>query len=213
MCPRATWCLPKRSASLASEHPPGEIAHLGRLPSEGSVVPGGKAGLACQQAVSRRLRAWPPCPPRPSPAPGAAAGHRRPCRMVRHPWFESYVLSPAQERTRHPPIALDTSLHPNYARHLVAKLPERFLVSLPGARVWGRNGLVILPDGSYAAEGIYGRNHLEVDRAYSTPCPGTFSGARGITLPWWARSRTRVIIIMDRTMVSSLTRSASISTG
>ena len=38
-------------------------------------------------------------------------------------------------------------------------------------RVWGPNGLVILPDGSFAVQSIYGRNHLVMDRAYARPLP------------------------------------------
>jgi len=85
--------------------------------------------------------------------------------------FDCVVLSPAQTRARRAPIALDNALHPNFARHLAAQIAERFMVCLPQARVWGANGLVILPDGSFASQAIYDRRHLEADPAYSTPTP------------------------------------------
>lgn len=81
------------------------------------------------------------------------------------------LLSPALTRERCAPTALEGPPHPNYGRHLVAQIAERFLVCLRDTRVRGPNGLVILPDGSFAAEAIYGRSHLELDRAYSTPIP------------------------------------------
>ena len=85
--------------------------------------------------------------------------------------MERLVLSPATTRQRVAPIPVDGVPHPNYARHLVARTPERFMACLPKTRVWGPNGLVILPDGSFAVQSIYGRNHLVMDRAYARPLP------------------------------------------
>lgn len=85
--------------------------------------------------------------------------------------LDCVVLSPAQTRARSAPIALDSTPHPNFARQLVAQMAERFLVCVPQTRVWGANGLVILPDGSFAAQAIYDRSHLVADLAYSTPTP------------------------------------------
>jgi capsular polysaccharide biosynthesis protein len=55
--------------------------------------------------------------------------------------------------------------------HLDVRIPERFLVCIPDASIWGSNGLIILPDGSFAAEAIYNQKHLRADRAFSIPTP------------------------------------------
>ena len=80
-------------------------------------------------------------------------------------------LSPAELRVRRLPTPLESEPHPNYAEHQRAKIAERFLVCIAKARLWGENGLVVLPDGSFAAQAIYERPHLEADRAFSTPLP------------------------------------------
>ena len=85
--------------------------------------------------------------------------------------LDSVVITQAQAGVRKAPIPPDAALHPNFAQHLVSQIPERFLVCIPKARLWGTNGLLILPDGSFASQAIYGRSHLEVDPAYSTHLP------------------------------------------
>ncbi len=85
--------------------------------------------------------------------------------------IDSYVLSAAEPVSRRAPTALGTAQHPSFERRLTRKIAQRFLACLPRACVWGSNGLVILPDGSFAAEAIYGRNHLELDPAYFRPMP------------------------------------------
>jgi hypothetical protein len=84
---------------------------------------------------------------------------------------DSYVLSAAEDLSRCAPTALGTAPHPSFERRLTRRIEQRFLACLPGARVWGSNGLVVLPDGSFAVEAIYGRNHLELDPAYLMPMP------------------------------------------
>ena len=84
---------------------------------------------------------------------------------------DSYVLSAAEVLTRRAPIASGTAAHPSFERRLTRKIARRFLACLPRACVWGSNGLVVLPDGSFAVEAIYGRNHLELDPAYFRPMP------------------------------------------
>jgi hypothetical protein len=85
--------------------------------------------------------------------------------------LETHVLSPAFTRVRELPIPIETTPHPNYERRRIRQVQQRVLVCLEDAKIWGANGLVVLPDGSFAAEAIYGRDHLEADRAYSTPLP------------------------------------------
>ncbi|MEY2458899.1 MAG: hypothetical protein QOG30_729, partial [Acidimicrobiaceae bacterium] len=65
------------------------------------------------------------------------------------------MLSPARAIERRPPTALNGNAHVDVTRHGPTTINERFLVCLPNARVWGPNGLVVLPDGSFAAQAIY----------------------------------------------------------
>lgn len=85
--------------------------------------------------------------------------------------LESWVISPAQVQVRQPPVALGSETHLSFERRLRYEIDERLLVCLPDTRICGTNGLVVLPDGAFAVEAIYGRNHLDVDPAYVTPMP------------------------------------------
>jgi capsular polysaccharide biosynthesis protein len=89
------------------------------------------------------------------------------------------TLSPAQTRERRLPVSLDPEPQPNFERRRTARIQERFVVCLGGAKVWGANGLVVLPDGSFAAQAIYDRSHLENDPSYRTPLPRRAVAKRG----------------------------------
>lgn len=80
------------------------------------------------------------------------------------------VVSPATVRVRTPPTALGDVLG-NYAERSVASVGERFLAPIPDARVWGDRGLVLLPDGTVAAESLYGTSHLDGDPAFRSRPP------------------------------------------
>ncbi len=62
-------------------------------------------------------------------------------------------------------------MHPNFVAWSETPVPERRLFRIPGARLWGPDGIVVLPDGSLAAEGVYDRHHLERNPAYRKPMP------------------------------------------
>ncbi len=92
---------------------------------------------------------------------------------------DSHVLSPAEILNRRAPTASGTAPHPSFERRLTRTIAQRFLACLPRACVWGSNGLVVLPDGSFAVEAIYGRNLLELDPAYFTPMPSRVTWKEG----------------------------------
>jgi capsular polysaccharide biosynthesis protein len=62
-------------------------------------------------------------------------------------------------------------VHPNFVAWSETPVPERRLFRIPGARLWGSDGIVVLPDGSLAAESVYDRHHLERNPAYRKPMP------------------------------------------
>jgi len=79
-------------------------------------------------------------------------------------------LSATRTRERAVPVALDRA-RPDFARAATATIPGRFLLAIPGGVLWGRNGLVVLPDGTIAAQSIYGRIRLDLDRDSDRPLP------------------------------------------
>lgn len=83
------------------------------------------------------------------------------CRML----FESRSIA------RKPPQTIEPQIHSQYSERLTADQTERYLARISGARIQGDNGLVILPDGSYASESVYGRSVLERDPDYCGPRP------------------------------------------
>ena len=84
---------------------------------------------------------------------------------------DSFLLSPAEHVRRHAPTVLGATPHPSFEKRLSREIDQRFLAPLPHARVRGRNGLVILHDGSFAVEAIYWRDLLEHDQGYFRPMP------------------------------------------
>lgn len=75
------------------------------------------------------------------------------------------VLLPSTFQRR-PPQTVEPQAHPEYSTRLSANLRGRFLSTLSGAALHGRNGLVSLADGSFAAESVYGRTYVTPEAAY-----------------------------------------------
>jgi capsular polysaccharide biosynthesis protein len=67
---------------------------------------------------------------------------------------------------RHPPHTIEPAVDPEFLTRLEVRQRGRYLVPIDHALITGRNGLVVLPDGSYAAESVYNRALLEEDPAY-----------------------------------------------
>ncbi len=86
--------------------------------------------------------------------------------------LESEVLSTARLVRPGLPRPLEGgSVHSNFLAWSETPVPERRLFRIPGARLWGPDGIVVLPDGSLAAESVYDRHHLERNPAYRKPMP------------------------------------------
>ncbi len=80
--------------------------------------------------------------------------------------IETRTLSRAQGLVRRLPTALGATSHESFERRMNRSVEDRVLRCLPDARLAGPNGLLILSDGAFVAEAVYGRSHLEVEPAY-----------------------------------------------
>jgi len=98
-------------------------------------------------------------------------------------WAEAHdlavvELAPESTRPRTPATALGTPL-PIFTENARAHSPRRTLVGIPDGRLRGRYGLVVLPDGAFAAEAVYGRSHLEAQPDFVRPVPREAQRIRG----------------------------------
>jgi Glycosyltransferase 61 len=102
-------------------------------------------------------------------------GRRRPiCDDVRtwaacNQGADAQVLLEPRQFTRTMPQSVEPEVHDVYARRQVVNQPGRYLVPVRGARLVGARGLVVLPDGSYAAESVWGEPDLAQDPDYLAP--------------------------------------------
>lgn len=79
-------------------------------------------------------------------------------------------LQPATEVSRTPVTTDDPMLDAYFRQYATSyDVPAKYLVRLPGAMLTGADGLVVLPDGRFAAESIYDATHLVGHPAYRTP--------------------------------------------
>lgn len=118
-----------------------------------------------------------------SPTPPAATPGLAPpiCDDIRawglaHPGVNYTALEGPRTIHRNPPRTLEAAIDPAFEPYLAKEIPEKALVTVSGARVVGRNGLVVLPDGSYVGElianGPEGRRiMLANEPAYHSPLP------------------------------------------
>jgi hypothetical protein len=82
---------------------------------------------------------------------------------------QSQVLFEPRQITRRMPRTVEPELHDVYAARRVAQQSGRYLVPVRGARLIGARGLVMLPDGSFAAESVWGTPELKRDPNYVAP--------------------------------------------
>lgn len=103
------------------------------------------------------------------------------CR-VQHPvcedlreWCDAHIsiryqiLTPSQVIRRRLPSTIEPEILEIFRKTTLPSVKERLIVQLPNTRVLGKNGLVVLPDGSFVAEAIYDRSYLVLDPSYSVP--------------------------------------------
>lgn len=79
------------------------------------------------------------------------------------------VLLEPERVTRTRPHTVDAELLEAYSQRAIAQQPGRYLVPIEGARLVGARGLVVLPDGSWAAESAWGAPELARDPDHLAP--------------------------------------------
>src|SRR5207237_30027 len=87
----------------------------------------------------------------------------------RQPSLECEVLLHADQVQRALPRTIEPEMLDDYVLRQTTSFRERYIARIPGASVLGQNGLVILPDGAYAAESVYSRTLLLKDLDYKAP--------------------------------------------
>lgn len=89
---------------------------------------------------------------------------------------ERWVIDPAFTTSRPLPKTIEPQVHPSFAPLCSFPVPERALVKIPNGRVRGQVGLVVLPNGEFAAELVAltpaGRHSmLRAEPCYFEPLP------------------------------------------
>ncbi len=86
---------------------------------------------------------------------------------------ECLTFRPAEVTYRQPPRTLEPSVDERFFKIAGSEytIPEKYLARIPGARLIGEMGLVVLPDGSFASEVTFRKEHLVRQRPYFTPLP------------------------------------------
>src|SRR3984957_10856420 len=126
---------------------------------------------------------------------------RHPGRNSRHPVCDSVLkwalttpgihverIRPSYTVDRVAPRTIDGSVHPYFAsfpsKYVV---PEKYLACVPGGRVLGKRGLVVLPDGSFSAESIYDVSQLPMAPEFSERLPTAerYQPGNYYSLPIW----------------------------
>jgi len=79
------------------------------------------------------------------------------------------ILVSPRRFTRPLPETIESIVDRQYVDRQVAKQDEKYLVRLSRAKIVGRDGLVILPDGAYSSESVYTRSVLEHAPDYYAP--------------------------------------------
>jgi Glycosyltransferase 61 len=105
---------------------------------------------------------------------GSAIGWRPPIEASVLEWanrqgLPSTIVLPPCETVRRLPRTIEPEIDDVFIRRRTVSQPGKYLVSLHGAKVLGPHGLVVLPDGSYAAESVFNDAHVKIDPSYYLP--------------------------------------------
>ena len=97
------------------------------------------------------------------------------------PEVDCRLIQAADVTYRHPPRTIEPSVDERFFKIAGADytIPERYLARIPQAHLIGEAGLVILPDGAFASEVTFHRQHLVLQRPYFNPLPPTARRKRG----------------------------------
>jgi hypothetical protein len=89
------------------------------------------------------------------------------------PDVECRSIRPAETVSRQAPRTIDTQVDERFFEIAGIRytVPEKYLARIPRARLIGAMGLVVLPDGAFASEVTFAKEHLVQQRAYFTPLP------------------------------------------
>ncbi len=89
------------------------------------------------------------------------------------PAVECELIRPAETVYRRAPRTIESSVDERFLEGAGAEytIPDKYLARIPRARLIGKTGLVVLPDGAFASEVTFTRDHLVQQPAYSTPLP------------------------------------------
>ena len=89
------------------------------------------------------------------------------------PAVECELIRPAETVSRKAPRTIESSVDGRFLEIAGAEytIPQKYLARIPRARLIGKTGLVVLPDGAFASEVTFTRDHLVQQAPYSTPLP------------------------------------------
>jgi Glycosyltransferase 61 len=89
------------------------------------------------------------------------------------PEIECELLRPVEVTSRRAPRTIEASVDERFFEIAGAEytVPERYLARIPRGRLVGDAGLVVLPDGAFASEVTFTREHLVQQPAYSLRLP------------------------------------------
>jgi Glycosyltransferase 61 len=104
--------------------------------------------------------------------------------IARHPVCESILqwalatpgarverIRPSLTIERVQPQTIGGNVHPYLGFPPAYVVPEKYLACVPGGRLVGKQGLVVLPDGSFSAESIYDLSQLGIAPDFRAPLP------------------------------------------
>ena len=83
--------------------------------------------------------------------------------------LECRMIAPSRDVTRRLPRTVEPKVHDHFLEHVHVRQRDRWLVKVPGAKIVGDSGMVVLPDGCIAVESLYARAVLESDPSYQRP--------------------------------------------
>jgi capsular polysaccharide biosynthesis protein len=120
---------------------------------------------ASDSAWTSSIRAWHRLHP-----PPIAASVLDWCQRTSHLPYE--ILLTPEPVHRKLPQTVEPEIHERYLKRLYYTPPVKYLTCIPGARLTGNTGWLVLPTGQYALELAYGTPlHLMVDADFTGPRP------------------------------------------
>lgn len=111
----------------------------------------------------------PPADPLPPPAPPITIEFVNWCQA--HPEYPTTLLCAPQDIEIALPHTVESEIAPAFFKRRSYHVKAKTVTVLPHTKLVGKDGLVILPDGSFSAEISNGHELLQKERAYRKPLP------------------------------------------